>query len=85
MCGGRWQAKELIDIAGILGSRGSVINAGCHGDGRLGVGWWRVCIFGERDHPEARPCEFVTVDNGTARIDDFTSNFGEVDGAPYIA
>ncbi len=74
-----------MDIAGILGGGGSDIVVGCHGDGRLGVGWWRVCIFGERDHPEARPCAFVTADYGTATIDDRTSNFGEVDGVPCIA
>jgi hypothetical protein len=71
-------------IGGILNSRGS-INIGFHGDGRLGVGWCRVCIFGERGHQEARPCAFVTADNGTAMIDDHTSNFGEMDGAPCIA
>ncbi len=74
-----------MDTAGILGGRGSGINVGCHGDGRLGVGWWRVCIFGERDHSEACPCAFVTADNGTAMIDDRTSNFGEVDGATCVA
>ncbi len=74
-----------MDIAGILGGRGSGTNVGCHGNGRLGAGWWRVCIFGERDHPEAPPCAFVTADNGMATIYDRTSNFGEVDGAPCIA
>ncbi len=74
-----------MDIAGILGSRGSGIYVGCHGDGRLEVGWWSVCIFGERDHPEARPCAFVTTGDGTATIDHRTSNFGEVDGATCIA
>jgi hypothetical protein len=74
-----------MDIAGILSGRGSGSNIGCHGDGRLRVGWWRVCIFGERDRPEARPCAFVTADNGTATIGDCTSNFGEVDGATCIA
>ncbi len=76
-----------MDIGGILGGRGrgSGINVGCHGDDRLGVGWWRVCIFDERDHPEARTCAFVTADDGTATIDDCTSNFGEVDSAPSIA
>ncbi len=74
-----------MGIVGILGGRGSGINIGLHGNGRLQVGWWRACIFGERDHPEARPCAFVTADNGTAMIDDRASNFGEVDGATGIA
>ncbi len=74
-----------MDTAGILGGRGSGINVGCHGDGRSRVGWWRVYIFGERDHPEARPCAFVTADDGAATIDDHTSNFDEVDGATCIA
>ncbi len=64
-----------MNIAGILGGSGSGINVGCHGNGRLGVRWWRVCIFSERDHSEARLCAFVTADNGIARIDDRTSNF----------
>jgi hypothetical protein len=75
----------LIDIAGILHSRGSGIDVGCHGNGRLEVGWWGACIFGERDHPEAHPCAFVTADNGMATIDDLASNIGEVDGATGIA
>ncbi len=66
-----------MDIAGILGGRGSSINVGRHGNGRLKVGWWRACIFGERD--------FVTADDGTATIDDRTSNFGEADSATCIA
>ena len=70
-----------MDIAGILGGRGSGINVGRHGNGRFEVSRWRACIFGERDHQEARPCAFVTADDGTATIDDRTSNFGEVDGA----
>ena len=74
-----------MDIVGILGGRGSGINVGCHDNGRLGVRWCRDCIFGERDHPEARPCAFVTAGNGTATMDDRTSNFGEVDGAPCVA
>ncbi len=72
-------------IAGILGGRGSGNDVGHHGNRRLEVGWWRACIFGERDHPEARPCTFVTADNCMATIDDCTSNFGEVDGATCIA
>ncbi len=74
-----------MDIAGILGGRGSGINVGRHGNGRLEVSWWGACIFRERDHPEAHPCAFVTADDGTATIDDCASNFGEVDGAPSIA
>ncbi len=74
-----------MDIADIRSGRVSGIYVGCHGDSRLGVGCWRVCIFGERDHPEARPCAFVTADNDTATINDCTSNFGEVDSAPCIA
>jgi hypothetical protein len=74
-----------MDIAGILSSRRSGIDIDCHGNGRLEVGWWRACIFGERDHPEACLCAFVTADDGTATIDDLTSNFGEVDGATCIA
>jgi hypothetical protein len=74
-----------MDKAGILGGRGNGIDIGCHGDSRLGVGWWRVCIFGERDHPEARPCAFVTADKGMATIDDRTSNFGKVDVALCVA
>ncbi len=73
-----------MEIAGIRG-RGSGINVGRHGNGRLEVGWWRACIIGERDHPEARPCAFVTADNGTATIDDRASNIGGVDGATDIA
>ncbi len=73
-----------MDIEGILGGRGNGINVGCHGNGRLGFGWWRVCIIGERDHPEACPCAFMTAD-GMATIDGRTSNFGEVDGATCIA
>jgi hypothetical protein len=74
-----------MDVAGILSGRGSCINVGCHGNGRLEVARWRACIFGERDHPEACPCSFVTTDNGTAMIDDHASNFGEVDGATCVA
>ncbi len=74
-----------MDIAGILGGRGSGINFGRHGNCRLEVGWWRACIFGERDHTDARPCAFVTADNGTATIDDRASIFGKVDGATGIA
>ncbi len=75
----------MMDIAGILGSRGSGIDVGRHGNGRLKVSWWRACIIGERDHPVARPCAFVTADDGMAMIDDRTSNFGEVDNATCIA
>ncbi len=75
----------MIYIAAILGGRGSGINVCHHGNGRLEGGWWRACIFEERDHPEARPCAFVTADNGTATIDDCASNFGEVDGATSVA
>jgi hypothetical protein len=74
-----------MNIAGILGGRESGINVGCHDYGRLGDGWWGICIFGERDHPEACPSAFVTADNGTATIDDRASNFGEVDGATCVA
>ncbi len=74
-----------MDIAGILGGRGSGINVGNHSNGRLEVSWWRACIFGERDHPEASPYAFVTADDGTAAIDDRASNFGEVYGATSIA
>ncbi len=74
-----------MDIVGILDSRGSGINVGCHGNGRLGIGWGRVCIFGERDHPETRPSAFVSTDNGMATIYDRTSNFGGVDGATCVA
>jgi hypothetical protein len=49
-----------MDTAGILGGKGSGIDVGRHGNGRLEVGWWRACISGERDHPEACPCAFVT-------------------------
>ncbi len=65
-----------MDIAGILGGRVSGIDVGHHGNGRLEVGCWRACIFRERDYPEARPCAFVTEDNGTVMIDDCASNFG---------
>ncbi len=44
-----------MDIVGILGGSGSGIDIGHHGNGRLEVDWWRACIFGERDHPEAQP------------------------------
>jgi hypothetical protein len=74
-----------MDIIGILGGGESGINVGHRGNGRLEVGWWRACIFGERDHREAHPCAFVTAYDGTATIDDRTSNFGEVDGAPCVA